>query len=369
MAAIPHQIAAPHGTYHILDQFFDAVRNREPDRVREILKGHPELVNSFNERRPVTTQFNFGHERFEYISTQDILQYQVTHEIVDPEYCHQRPLHLACMIGDVQTVKALLEQKDIGLYDENGNGETSFSVACRAANFYTAELLLIRGFKPSSKMVDKFGNRPFDYLIYRGIYPEWPQEKPLEECYELFRKILFVYGSDVRSRTQLLSAVVTEGNLPIFEAVFDCFSSPDMNTTDDEGWPLLHLAARNGHTKIVERLLERGADPTVRIETQGLLDAGEIAMEFLNGSETAEEIYFRIKLAQSSGESRQSDFEGSKLDCWRWMSHDRCVKGSELGEVKQCKIAELIPKYGRKASPAHQGETLWCHLHVNSVSA
>lgn len=172
---MPHLTTAPTGAGDILDRLFDAIRNHNSRGVCEILNQHPDLVNDFNKFRPETPQWLFDNKRFEYILTQDILRRDLEDENVVTGLCLQKPLHLACIIGDMETVKVLLEQKNIDLENENQSGETSFSLACRSANLHTAKLLLEKGFKLSPGMKDNANNRPLDYLVYQGISPNGPK--------------------------------------------------------------------------------------------------------------------------------------------------------------------------------------------------
>ncbi|KAL2275342.1 hypothetical protein FJTKL_02101 [Diaporthe vaccinii] len=365
---MPTQGSASNGTadVDILDRLFDAVRDAEPSTVREILNYQPSLVNSFNKFRPETPQCLFERRRFEYVLAQDILSRE-DDKVIVTEFCRQRPLHLACIIGDVETVKAVLEQKDhIRLHEENDNGETSFSLACRSANLCTAELLLDNGFKLSPTMVD---NGTLDYLVYRGVYPEW-SENPPEDQFDVFHRVIEKVMDeflDKASKGQLLRSVAEEGNLPMLEAVLKAWlPEPDLNAADEYGWTPLHSAAAGGHLEVVERLLEKGTDPNARTKPPNQVDAGELAVDFLNGSETAEDILLRIKAAQSNGDSIQNAAEHNERPCWQWVSHDRHRSGKKQRKVEESTVEQLIERYGEKGISQAQGETLWCHLEINS---
>ena len=121
--------------------------------------------------------------------------------------------------------------------------------------------------------------------------------------------------------------------------------------------------------EVVERVLEKGTDPNARTNPPNQMDAGELAVDFLNGSETAEDILLRIKAAQSNRDSIQNAAEHNKRPCWQWVSHDRYRTGKKQRKVEESTVEQLIERYGEKGVSQTQGETLWCHLEINSVSA
>lgn len=370
MAITPYQSSNAVETANddILDRLFDAVRDAEPKIIRGILSRQPDLVNSFNKFRPETPQWLFERGRLEYVLSEDILC-RDDGKVVVTEFCRQKPLHLACILGDVSTVQALLEQRDrIRMQEENDNGETSFSLACRSANLCTAELLLEEGFKLSPIMVD---NGALEYLVYRGVYPEW-SENPPEDQLDVFHRVIEKVMDeflDKPSKGQLLRSVSEEGNMPMLEAVLNSWlPKPDLNAADECGWTPLHSAAAGGHIEVVDKLLERGANPNARTESPNQMDAGELAMDFLNGSETAGDIFLKIQAAQLRGDSIRSAAEHKERPCWQWVSHDRYQTGKKQRKVERSTVEQLIEKYGEKSTSQTQGETLWCHLEINSVS-
>jgi len=65
----------------------------------------------------------------------------------------------------------------------------------------------------------------------------------------------------------------------------------EVDATDDRGWSALMWAARaTGNPDIVEKLLDRGADPTIRNE------ADEAAWDYIDENEALEgsEAYWRL---------------------------------------------------------------------------
>jgi len=362
MSTMPHLTTAPTGADDILDRLFDAIRDQNSRGVREILNQRPGLVNKFNEFRPETPQWLFDNKRFEYILTQDILRRDLEDENVVTGLCLQKPLHLACIIGDMETVKVLLEQKNIDLENENTSGETSFSLACRSANLHTAKFLLEKGFKLSPNMDDNAGKRPLDYLIYRESYPEWSDnllEDQSEVLGKLTEKIMDEFQDD-KFNDRLLRSVIENGNLPMFKAVLKgWWGKPDVNTPDGRGYTLLSLAERRSHAKMVEMLSDRGANPVAQTEQLERKKAGELAMRSSNGLEAAQ----RVRESSSNG----VDHTGIKHQCWRWVSHDSHRKEKEQRKVHASAVQDLINSYRREDKPLTQGETLWCHFEANSV--
>lgn len=376
MATKPDQSPASTGSDDggILDNLFDAIRDQQPARVRQILEEHPRLVNCFNQIPRANPQELFENGRFEYSLTQDILRRNLGDEIVVTESCRQMPLHLACIIGDMETKTVLLErmkEQHIGLELKNESGETAFSIACRSGNLHTAKLLLDNGFKLSPEMMNDEWHSPLDYLIYRGICPEWSQNPPEKQCEvleELTIQMMNTFKDD-EPKHQLLRFVVAEGNLPMFEAVLKGWCGVcDVDTPDEQGWTLLHLAAAEGHVELVERLLNRDANPEAHTEQPARMNAGEIAMESLHDSETAQTISTMVMAAQLIKQSKRNGDEHSECACWRWLSHDPQQKRRQQRKVQQTTLKRLISDYGTKDKPLNQGETLWCHFHANKVS-
>ena len=366
MAAIPDQSTASNAAedLDVLDRLFDAIRDQEPLKVRQILLGgHPSLVNRFNGFRPETPQHLFDNKRFEYILTQDILGRDLDNEIVVADLCRQKPLHLACIIGDMETVKVLLEQEYIDLNLKNDRRETCFSLACRSANLHIAKLLLDNGFKMSPNMMDDANKRPLDYLVYRDDYPKWSdnflRENQSEVLSDLTQKIMDKFH-DERFNKRLLRSVVEKGNLPMFEAVLKgWWSKPDLKTLDERGWTLLGLAQAGGHTEMAERLRNRGANPNAQTEQSERMTTSELEMRSPNGSEAVH---------PGKESSLQGDeYSGIESQCWRWLSHDCQRKENLQRRAEEFTLEDLINNYGREDKPPTQGETLWCHLQENSV--
>lgn len=168
----------------------------------------------------------------------------------------------------------------------------------------------------------------------------------------------------------------------MFEAVLKgWWAKGNLDTVDEDGWTLLHLAASWGHKNMVEKLLNEGVNPNARTNPPDPKHAGQIAMEYLDNSETARDILIEIVLAQSieepdedpetsTGGSKQSGVEPNQTRCWRWLSHDRSLTTleKEQRKVESSKVKELIKESESRDRPPTQDETLWYHLPVNSVS-
>ncbi len=75
-------------------------------------------------------------------------------------------------------------------------------------------------------------------------------------------------------RWMAIHQAVFYGNIETFEELRRHYEKVEC-LVDERGWTLLHIAASAGHEKVVERLLELGADPGARsyvMDKQELLD-------------------------------------------------------------------------------------------------
>lgn len=80
--------------------------------------------------------------------------------------------------------------------------------------------------------------------------------------------LLIKHGAEVNAKNKLgrtpLMFAAGSGFDSIVEALLGNGASPDERPEDADGWPAIIAASYNGHAKVVELLLDKGADPSVQ---------------------------------------------------------------------------------------------------------
>ena len=168
-------------------------------------------------------------------------------------------LRSAAMIDDLETVRRLIEEKNVNPNAANRFGKTPLMMAAENGNTETVAYLLRRGADVNARTVAGCtaltcaadNNHPaiIAMLLDRGAFV------------------------DARSRaghTPLLSAA-RYGNLKSMQMLLDRGADP--NARDRQGRTALMRAAEQGHEEIARALLKAGADPSVKnARGEALLD-------------------------------------------------------------------------------------------------
>lgn len=243
---------------------FTAIIQEDHGLVKTILEAESALLIGSNEKPDKVPAQLFKEHRFEYIATGDILRHLSGQDATPTKICNQTALHLACIMGHVETVKFLLEKGTAKLLDgKNGSNETVLGVACRAGHLEVALVLLDKGFKKiSPEMDDDDGNSPLDHLIHQGSYPgpDW-SSSPTDHNLRKVTRIL-VERLLWKTPPYIINQVVKFGRQVIFEGILEAL--PDKTHTmdllsrqDGVGWTPLHCAASEGQQDMLEKLLKK----------------------------------------------------------------------------------------------------------------
>lgn len=178
--------------------------------------------------------------------------------------------------GDVAIVEALLKAGADGLNAQNADGETLLMIAVREGRTDLAKLLLTQGADPN--LVDVLGDTVL-VLAY---------EKGLSEIEALSRRVDPVEMTPAVRNAWLRAAIVKKDEPKVKELLA---AGADANHQYAIGYrhptvkrTVLIDAVKVGHTGIVQLLLARGADPSVK----GLLHGSEQGLKFGTALDAAE---------------------------------------------------------------------------------
>lgn len=274
-ASVEGQVSGSRSEEVSLDPLFKAIVVQNDRFVKDFLEKHSTttsaLVNEFNKSNKSLNDL-YKEGRLEFFQTQDIIHFILNGELEHAIASHtvtvsvQAPLHLACIIGHKPTIQVLLDQEGISLEQSNGNDETSLSIACRCAHLHIASLLLDEDLR-ISHLEDNFGNAPWDYLLYRGIWPEWSQDPSDKQLRSVIKDIVTRLlkehgGSHPKLPEELRVRLFDEASAAILERFLDVF--PDSETLDTFLVPsdvnrstALHLAVASGRKEIIFTLLKK----------------------------------------------------------------------------------------------------------------
>lgn len=356
----------------LIDELFDAIQPGMPqgiNQMREILVKNPGLANMRSDpgkrHTDMTAQTLLERKMYGYLLTQDVLQYLRDRDIEIVDKLSQTPLHVACLLGNVEAVQLLLEQPGIDLNVENGSEETPLSVACRAAQLTIASLLLEKSdslTEPDRRIhvnqEDDASNTPLEYLVCRGIYPKWTHDPPDEDLAALVKSMISASKQD--STTSIIgfqqSCMKVASELRsswLLKVMLEIAPETKDLQVDGDGWRPLHFAIARGDLGAVEILLEADADT---LEGAGRLDAVDFAITCWE-----HDIAEMIKSFKLSKEEQPQDLIG------RITSAKIMKKALGFDELS---VRELIQSFGKAKNRAAQDpkKTVWCHFLANDVS-
>lgn len=299
---------------------------------------------------------------FGNLLTQDILLCRsgVVKSTADLEWggVFQRPLHLACLLGHYEVVKTLLVVGEADINSRNSSLETPLSVACRAKRLGVVKLLLDKDAIPNKP--DDIYNTPWDYLVRRGVYPEWdadPTEADLKGIVESFlQKLPAITSAGLRTALRVGNITMMKVILSIEPQGVAC-----LDDQDEDGWTALHFGVQSGQLEVVESLLAKGAKCNVLTTEPFEADALTLAVWFGHAAIEAE-----IRRHQSS---QSSTFESRKTQCVDFNASWFSKLGHSSRIIDELPTSKLI--FGN--SKEHQqflkkGEDLYFHFPANNVS-
>lgn len=186
-------------------------------------------------------------EMFGYLSTPDIIRYLKNNDVPKVHTSSQRPLHVACLLGNHEAIRTLLTFPETDLNARNGDGETPLGVACRARQLTVTKLLLQESAKSTGQRdaiwldsPDYSGTRPIRYLTREvDSARRQPDIRELADLLskEAFQRYRRKEDLDIRSPWLLKRLNVM---------------------TDDDGWTPLRFAIDRGDYKVAKLLLKAG---------------------------------------------------------------------------------------------------------------
>jgi hypothetical protein len=289
---------------------FEALRARDSDRLRTLLKSHPDLI----ERRGTNgnSLLNLAASFVTRMCDEDVRRMSLESVRLlldagaDVNLANDRgwtPLHQATGDDALTLTEMLLDAGAAIDREAHGDGGTPLAVALNWGNRAPADLLATRGVVPLNlraaaglgradlleRVVDATGNLTPEAGRGRGFYrphsgfPVWqPSDDPQEVLDEALvwasksgrvgiLPSLVSIGADVDADpyrgTPLIWAAV-KGRPETVEWLLEHGADVNRRATfggpgHGEGVTALHLAAENGDLPMIKLLLERGADPKI----------------------------------------------------------------------------------------------------------
>lgn len=152
-------------------------------------------------------------------------------------------LTFAATSGDIEEVRRIL-RRGARVNDCQYDGRTVLHMAACEGNFRVVEALLEEG--ADIKAVDRWGNTPMQDAI--------------NERQGLVAELLAQKGSVLNSRDPagIMCDLASRGDVDTLKLVLENGMNPNLGDYDFR--TALHLAAAEGHEKIVEYLVSKGAD-------------------------------------------------------------------------------------------------------------
>ena len=170
------------------------------------------------------------------------------------------PFHLESQVGKLGSFTEefvnLYSDKDLVL--KNELDQTPFHIASKFGNLPMIETLLQRDRKTEDvfliNSVDLDSNTPLHLATLNKQV--------------VLVKLLLSQGSDPKALNSIgwtsVSCAAKSGDLESLIAILDSSSRVDIDATDNNNTTPLHLAAREGHSEIIDYLIEKGADVSVK---------------------------------------------------------------------------------------------------------
>lgn len=359
-----------------IDNLFDAIITKQDDgveKMRSILSQNPDLCNEGS--NPATTygdisaQSLLQDKKYGYLSSRDVLLHLQSPETKVDTKSSQRPLHVACLVGNFEAAEVLLEQQSIDPNATNESGETPLAIACRAAHFSIAALLLEQPCREAGEKLDiildqpdSLGNTPLQYLARDGIYPVWLAEPTDDELEDLAKIMIqnskqdYVTAPNEFERSCMATASEL-GSLWLLKAILD-LAPETKDLEDDGGWLPLHCAIARGDIEAAKLLLDAGANAQLIAPAAGRLNALQFALEM-----------WELEIAKMIGSKPSSSRErGLPVKVKGWMLSGRI----KLRDENESSIQDLIQNMRseeKELKPRLGSNTMWCHLPANNVSA
>ena len=170
------------------------------------------------------------------------------------------PFHLASQLGKLES----FTEEFVNLYTnrelllKNERDQTPFHIASKYGNLPMIETLLKRDHRTEEvfllNSVDIDSNTP---LHLATLHKQ-----------AAIVKLLLIEGSDPKALNSFgwtsVSCAAKSGDLECLYAILDSSSRVDIDVTDNNNTTPLHLAAREGHSEVIDFLLLKGADVSIK---------------------------------------------------------------------------------------------------------
>lgn len=167
---------------------------------------------------------------------------------------YETPLHKSARLGDLKAVKRLLESSGEDVNSLNGANQTALIEACRMGKEDIAVYLIETYDSLNPLLVDDSNRQALSYAAGNGMK-------------EVCLKLLSFEGADINGNIEDGASVnstplwhaATEGHEDVVKFLLRQ-EGINVNAFDVNHWTSLFQATRHGHIKVVELLLEAGAD-------------------------------------------------------------------------------------------------------------
>ncbi|KAH3794040.1 serine/threonine-protein kinase TNNI3K-like [Dreissena polymorpha] len=196
---------------------------------------------------PLHITCNFGHDKVAEVLLQHGADVNIAGSVGD------RPLHLACGKGYVRVTQLLVEgsgksKADVNVRDDEEH--TPIHFCCKSGHLVVLHYLLEQNADPHC--VNIYGDTPLHLACYHGKL-------------EIVRQLISRTGLDsvakenIFSETPLHSACTSGRSVEMIKFLLD---QPGVkaNCQGKDGHTALHSACYHGHLRVVQYLLEKGAD-------------------------------------------------------------------------------------------------------------
>jgi ankyrin repeat protein len=212
-----------------VDEIIIASMTGDSARVAALLDKDPALINAMTMLG--ATPIHAAH----YSGWDDVVALLLSHG-------RALDVYLAAELGLVDTLQAMLDDDPALTMAVSASGSTPLHGACYWGAGDAARLLLERGADPDLATTDSF-------LQIRALgcavaSPGVPNPSEDEAAVLELVDLLLDHGADPNGRRR-------------------------------DGMTAIHTAAYRGHLKVIQRLVERGADPAIRAHSDGGHHAGE----------------------------------------------------------------------------------------------
>ncbi|MBO0888206.1 ankyrin repeat domain-containing protein [Candidatus Bathyarchaeota archaeon] len=215
------------------EEFLNAIRNNENQKVVELLKKEPSLANARHESG---------------VSAIFLALYRGNMEIVR-EIASRKSLDIfeAAATGDLDRVKKLVDSDKSLVASKSPDGFTALALASYLGQKGTAEYLIRNGADPNAVATDGSGFTPLTGAVSQN--------------HNDVAKLLIQNGANVNYKyeggfTPLMHAAAA-GNVELVKILLE--GGADPNARNGEGKTPLSFASENKHQNVVELLKKHGA--------------------------------------------------------------------------------------------------------------